>query len=84
MYFVYILYSEKLSKYYVGSSEYPKLRLNYHNLGKKGWTQKGVPWKLVFKKEFETKRIARQKENFIKRQKSGIFIEKLISGEYNI
>ena len=81
-YSVYILYSEKLDKYYIGSSHDPLLRLKYHNLGKKGWTKKGIPWRLVFQKHFNNKEIAQNKENFIKRQKNRTFVEKLISGEY--
>jgi len=42
--FVYILYSEKLDRFYIGSSYDPELRLHYHNLGKKGWTKAGIPW----------------------------------------
>ena len=79
---VYILYSEKFNKYYVGVSENPEIRLTYHNLGKKGWTKSGIPWKLVFKKEYPNRKTALAKERFIKRQKSRNFMEKLISGDY--
>ena len=84
MYYVYILYSEKKDLYYVGSSKNPHARLKYHNTGKKGWTKHGTPWKIVFQKEFQDKKLATQKENFIKKQKSRKFIEKLISGKYVI
>ncbi|GAF73841.1 unnamed protein product [marine sediment metagenome] len=82
--YVYILYSEKLDKYYIGSSHNPEQRLHYHNLGKKGWTKIGIPWKLVFKKGFPNKEIAVQKETFVKRQKSKRHIEKLVNGEYEL
>ena len=82
--FVYILYSEKLDKFYTGSSHNPELRLHYHNLGKKGWTKAGIPWESVFQHAFDNNIIAREKELFIKKQKSKIYIEKLISGEYTI
>ena len=81
-YFVYILYSKKIDQYYIGSSYDPDTRLHYHNLGKKGWTKRGIPWKLVFKKEYKDKDIALEKEKYVKKQKSSEFIEKLVSGEY--
>ena len=84
MYYVYILYSEKLDKYYIGSSKNPELRLKYHNMGKKGWTKRGVPWKLVFQQEFQDKKDAMEKEMYVKNQRSKIFIEKLISERYNL
>lgn len=84
MYFVYILYSEKLNKYYIGSSGDPEKRLYYHNLGKKGWTKTGVSWKLMFKKGFNDKEEAMSKERYIKRQKDRKYIEKIISGELEL
>ncbi len=35
-YFLYILYSESLDQYYIGISNDPARRLNYHNTGPKG------------------------------------------------
>ena len=81
---VYILYSQRLDKYYVGSSSNPELRLKYHNMGEKGWTKRGIPWELVFQQEFQDKKYAMEKEKFIKKQKSKQFIEYLISGEYHL
>lgn len=47
MYFVYILYSSSLDKYYVGSTEDVKRRIYEHNMGKGKYTSKGIPWDLV-------------------------------------
>ncbi len=77
--YVYILYSEKLDKYYIGSSHDPEMRLHYHNLGRKGWTKSGIPWKMVFKHEFPDKKTAMQKEMHIKRMKDRKYIERLIA-----
>ena len=41
---VYILYSETLAKYYVGSTSDFEKRLAEHNSGKGNYTSKGVPW----------------------------------------
>ncbi|MFA4839986.1 MAG: GIY-YIG nuclease family protein [Candidatus Neomarinimicrobiota bacterium] len=81
-YSLYILYSEKIDQYYVGISSDPENRLFYHNLGKKGWTKRGVPWKLVFTKSYPFKESAGKAERYIKSQKSKTFICKIIQGEY--
>jgi putative endonuclease len=46
-YVVYILFSEKLKKYYVGQTGNIEKRLTTHNNGGKKHTSKGIPWKLV-------------------------------------
>ena len=79
-YFVYILYSNKIDRYYVGFSSDVERRLFYHNLGKKGWTKRGVPWKLVYKFKCKDKKHAMLVEKIIKSQKSRRYIEDLISG----
>jgi putative endonuclease len=43
MFYVYILYSEKLDKYYVGSTNDLLRRLNDHNRGKTNYSKQGVP-----------------------------------------
>jgi hypothetical protein len=54
-YFVYILYSEKLDRYYIGSTGNPEDRLRKHNRSKNGFTSTGKPWKLVYKEIYVTK-----------------------------
>jgi putative endonuclease len=79
---VYILYSEKLSKYYVGSTTYsPIERLAQHNNEKyeHSYTSKGIPWKLYFTIKCETGSQSRRIENHIKRMKSRVYIENLKS-----
>jgi putative endonuclease len=49
MYFVYIIYSCSLNKYYVGNSQNVELRLEQHNSGKGVFTRKGIPWILKHK-----------------------------------
>ena len=44
---VYILFSEKLNKYYVGSTEDVVKRLSAHNAGLSKFTSLGIPWKLI-------------------------------------
>lgn len=82
--YIYILYSAKIDQYYVGIVNDPENRLFYHNLGLKGWTKRGIPWKLVFTKSYTSKEAAGKAERFIKSQKNKTFIEKIINGEYNL
>jgi len=69
--YVYILYSEKLNKYYVGKSADPNKRLQYHNSDwNKIWSRRGQPWKLSKVVEFKNSTEASKAEIHIKRQKS--------------
>ena len=47
MYYVYILYSEKHDKYYIGQTDDVKARLERHNNGLENFTSKYIPWILV-------------------------------------
>jgi len=65
MYTVYVLYSPKYEKIYIGYTANLEQRMLSHNeLGTKGWTIKYRPWVIVFTEEFETKpeAIAREKK----------------------
>ena len=77
--FTYILYSQKLDKYYVGFTHDLSLRLQRHNSGWGKFTHAGIPWKLVYFEEFTTKSDAIKREREIKRKKSRKYIEKLIT-----
>ena len=48
MYFIYILYSQKLDRYYVGTTDDVDKRLVEHNSGlySNSFTSKGIPWDL--------------------------------------
>ncbi|MBK6543809.1 MAG: GIY-YIG nuclease family protein [Saprospiraceae bacterium] len=47
MFYVYILFSDKLNKYYVGSTQNLNQRFFQHNHGKTPFTKTGIPWVLV-------------------------------------
>lgn len=49
--FVYILFSEKSSKYYVGQTADIEDRLKRHNSGRVNSTKYGIPWKIVLQIE---------------------------------
>jgi len=81
VYWLYILHSASIDRYYVGISHDPKQRLHYHNTAKTGWTKRGRPWRLVFKQKIGTKEAALRIERFVKAQKSQQFIQRIIQGE---
>ena len=80
---VYILYSESLDKYYVGSTENIDLRLHIHNnpMEARKFTAKGIPWTLKLKMDCDNKSIALKAERSIKSMKSRKFIERLLEQE---
>ncbi|MBC6368081.1 GIY-YIG nuclease family protein [Algoriphagus sp. AK58] len=67
MAWVYILYSRKIDKYYVGACTDLDRRLHEHNLGHSKFTSTGVSWELVYKYEFQDLILAKQRELKIKR-----------------
>ena len=78
MFFVYIIYSDKLDRFYVGFSADPDSRLIKHNRDSKGFTAKGRPWILVFSQPFSNKNEALKREKQIKNWKSRKKILELI------
>ena len=47
MYYVYVIFSESLHKYYVGSTNDVKKRVDQHNAGRSNFTSMGIPWVLI-------------------------------------
>ncbi|MHA7128104.1 GIY-YIG nuclease family protein [Algoriphagus namhaensis] len=45
---VYILYSERLGKFYVGQTSELTKRIDRHNEGRERYTRAGIPWVLVY------------------------------------
>jgi putative endonuclease len=66
MYFVYVLWSYKLRKRYIGSSENAEERLTKHNAGKSTFTKRGIPWISIHKETYRTKAEALIREKFLK------------------
>ncbi len=77
-YFVYILYSEKLDKYYIGSSYDPRDRLKKHNRSHKGFTSTGKPWLLQYIETYNSKTEALIREKQLKAWKNRERIASLI------
>ena len=47
-FFVYVLYSSALDKFYKGQTSNVHSRLADHNSAKVGYTAKGYPWRLIW------------------------------------
>ena len=73
--FVYILYSEKRSRYYVGQTTDIVKRLKRHNLGFVPSTKSGIPWKLVLQIEVLSRSEALVLERRIKKRGAKRFID---------
>ena len=78
-YSVYIIYSAKLDKYYIGYTENITIRLVQHNEGLSSFTSKAIDWVLKYTEEFDSRENAHKRELEIKRKKSRKYIEWLIS-----
>jgi len=79
--FVYIIYSEKNDKYYVGSTINIDNRLNEHNSGRNKSTRSGIPWEIKFYFRCGAVRTARQIEHKIKKKKSRKILEQIIKDQ---
>ncbi|MBT3181659.1 MAG: GIY-YIG nuclease family protein [Deltaproteobacteria bacterium] len=82
-YYTYIIYSERLDKFYTGSTTSLKWRLERHNQGWSRSTKGGIPWKVVYSETFSNKPDAILRELYIKKRKSREFIKRLISQREN-
>jgi putative endonuclease len=64
--FVYVLWSEKLQKRYIGSCEDVPRRLDEHNRGKERFTKGGIPWIVVYQEQCVNRSEARKRELYLK------------------
>ena len=75
MYCVYVLYSVKIDKFYVGYTKDIDKRLKHHNLGLNRWSRRGIPWKLVYLERYNIKKEAIRRERFLKTGKGREFVK---------
>ena len=78
MAYVYIIYSAKINKYYVGACTNLERRLYEHNIGHSKFTSTGTPWDLKYTEQFASLTEAKRREKEIKNKKSRVYIERLI------
>jgi len=78
-FFVYIIFSSSLNKFYVGYTTDIQKRLLEHNSGISVFTARANDWELKYCKTYNTREEAMKKEQEIKRKKSRKYIEWLIT-----
>jgi putative endonuclease len=79
MFIVYVLYSQKYKKIYIGYTSNLKQRMLSHNeLATKGYTVKYRPWIIVLTENFDTKKEALNREKALKSGKGREYIWKEI------
>jgi len=66
MFYLYILYSKKDKKLYVGHTNDLRKRFKLHDLGKVPSTKNRRPLVLIHKESYKTRKKARKRELFLK------------------
>ena len=82
MFYVYILYSAKCDRYYIGFTGDIDARLERHNAGYVRATRNCRPYIFCKSKSFATSSEARAEELRLKKQKSRVYLEELIRGKW--
>ena len=82
-YFVYILYSPKDHKLYVGCTSNLKDRIKEHNSKKVTATKNRIPLVIIHFEKFENKTEAFNRERFLKSLWSGKFKRKILKEYLN-
>ena len=77
-YYLYILYSTSLDRFYVGYSSDVELRIRKHMSKHKGYTSRAKDWKLVYQESYESKSEAYGRERELKSWKSRKKLEELV------
>jgi len=80
MFCVYIIYSQKLDRYYIGSSDNFDLRIKEHNSGlySDAFTKRGIPWEKTIVLDGLSSKQAYLIEKHLKKMKSKKYIQALI------
>ncbi|WP_140485605.1 GIY-YIG nuclease family protein [Flavobacterium sp. GSA192] len=78
MFYIYILYSETLDKYYVGPCQDIQARLQDHLNSRSKYTKQTKDWVLKYSENFQSRAEAVRRELEIKKKKSRKHIEYLI------
>lgn len=79
MFYVYIIYSKQIDRFYIGQTENIENRIKNHLAGISKFTARANDWKLVYQEGYKTRTEAIQRENAIKKKKSRKYIEWVIS-----
>ncbi|OGK63127.1 hypothetical protein A2334_04700 [Candidatus Roizmanbacteria bacterium RIFOXYB2_FULL_38_10] len=74
MYYVYILKSGVVNRFYIGVTSNLEKRIKDHNAGWTKSTKPFRPWKIIYKEKFEEKKKAYKREFYLKSPKG--YLEK--------
>jgi putative endonuclease len=75
---IYVLYSQKHAKHYVGyTTDLAERYLSHNHLSSKGWTVKYRPWEIIHVEEYATKEEAMKRERWLKSGVGRDFIKAL-------
>ena len=84
-FYVYILYSEKLNRFYTGQTQDVEKRLIRHNNGYERYTSRGIPWELKCTMECDTRadamKLERKIKNFKSQKRMISFIQEVVGSE---
>ena len=82
MFTVYVLYSLKYDKIYIGFTSDIKSRILSHNeKAKKGWTIRFRPWEIIYTEEKESKKDAMDREKQLKSSRGRDWIRNTLMKE---
>ncbi len=81
MFYVYIIYSKAIDKYYVGSCQNIEQRIDDHLNSRSKYTKIAKDWELKYSESFETRIESYQREMQIKKMKSRIYIKNLLDNK---
>ena len=76
MYYVYVLWSDKLEKRYVGSTYNIPKCIKEHNQGSSKFTKGGIPWNLIHEEEFSLKYEQLKREKLLKTGQGRAWLDK--------
>jgi putative endonuclease len=83
MFTVYVLYSQKYDKIYIGAtSDLPNRFLSHNELATKGHTIKFRPWVIAYTEEFQTKSEALRRESQLKTANGRAFAWNIIRQKF--
>ena len=82
MHWVYIIYSEKIDKYYIGETSNISDRMHRHNQDRNKFTRGKGPWKLVWLVERQNRLAGKKLEQKLKRMKNSKKAIEHLSGNY--
>jgi putative endonuclease len=83
-FYVYILLSDSLQRFYIGQTKDIHERFKRHNAGREAYTSKGIPWKLVYVQEMNSRKEAMALEKKIKNLKSNSKLLQFIEGQVSM